>query len=133
MVADGSRFPPDGVKFVRVGGREIREHQRGRRYYVRFQCYFAGDGGVVFRRNSPWRKVEGRKRDAEAEAVRYRMELETMLGVRRTSMTVATFADDYQRSREAEAERADSRLSPLTVERDALEIRRVKRYFGDVE
>lgn len=120
-------------KIIKIGRKEIREYQRGKRYYVRWSCLYEDESGNAEWRWTPNRTVHGKKAEAESEAERYRQELEKLMGVRPLYTTLGEYADKYQEERREEAGRADSRLSPLTVERDEIDLEKVKNRFGSME
>ncbi len=117
-------------KLLKIGRKEIREYKRGKVYYVRWNCLYESNDGNEFWEWTPTHTVHGKKAAAESEAEKYKQELEKMLGIRPVSTTLADYAKEYQASRKEEAARTDSKLSPLTVERDELDIAKVIDEFG---
>lgn len=129
MTSRKAKKPTD--KLIKIGRKEIREYKRGKVYYVRWNCLYEDIEGNESWAWTPTRTVHGKKAEAESEAERYKQELEKTLGIRPVSTTLADYANEYQAARKAEAARNDSRLSPLTVERDELDLAKVIEVFGD--
>lgn len=117
-------------KLIDIGKRQINEYKRGRVYYVRWNCKYESEGGDTFWAWSPSRTVHGRKADAESEAERYKMELELLLGRNRDKAPMSYWIKQLREKRLAEGDRDDSRLSPLTLEREQYDFDRIEKYFG---
>jgi len=105
------------------GEGSIVEVERGRIYRIRLRIPPAEPGGK--RRWSPGRTIHGNKAKARIAMEEYRQELEDELNDDNRGLTVGQYA------REFHERRIDiGTLSPLSLERDEIEIRRIEQYFG---
>lgn len=106
------------------GEGSIVEVERGRVYRIRHRLPPKVPGGK--RRWSPMRTVHGNKAKARIELEAYRTELEDELNNEHASLKVGDFAREFHQRR------IDmGTLSPLSLERDEIEIRRIEEYFAD--
>ena len=117
-------------KLIDIGKKQIKEYKRGKVYYIRWNCKYEGEDGAIFWAWSPSRTVHGRRADAESEAERYKMELELLLGRNRDRAPLSYWIKLLREKRLAEGARDDSRLSPLTLERERYDFDRIEKYFG---
>lgn len=105
------------------GEGSITEVERGHCYRIRFRLPPLEPGGS--RRWSKSRTVHGNKAEARQELERYRVELEDGLNNEHHGLKVGTYAREFQERR-----RALGNLSPLTLDRDEIEIHRIEAIFG---
>lgn len=107
------------------GEGSIIEVERGHLYRIRHRLPPNEPGGA--RRWSPQRTVHGNKAQARKELEAYRIELEEELNNRHKSLMVGEYAREFHQRR------VDmGTLSPLTLDRDDVEIRRIEEAFDDV-
>lgn len=107
------------------GEGSIIEVERGRVYRIRHRLPPLEPGGK--RRWSPMRTVHGNKAKARMELEAYRVELERELNNQHSCLTVGSYAREFHQRR------LDmGTLSPLSLERDEIEIRRIEERFGDI-
>ena len=107
------------------GEGSIIEVERGKVYRIRHRLPPAKPGGM--RRWSPMRTVHGNKAKARIELEAYRVELEDALNNEHAALTVGAYAREFHQRR------IDmGTLSPLSLERDEIEIARIERAFGRV-
>lgn len=100
---------------------EIKVRVPGREHSVRVRL--APDRDHKSWHWSPWRKVKGNMNQARAELVAYEQELkDDAAGL---NITVGAYADEWQAKREELG-----KVAPLTIQRDAKEIERIKKYLG---
>lgn len=107
------------------GEGEIQEKVRGRVYTIRLRIPPVTPGGK--RRWSPMRTVHGNKDAARREMEKYRSELEAKLNNEISGDLVSDYAREFHERR-----KAMGTLSPLTYDRDELEIERIEEIFYDV-
>lgn len=112
------------------GKGSFTEVERGKVYRFRWRLPPEKPGGKL--RWSPMRTVHCRKAEAEELMLEYKKELEDELNA--SGYTVGQYArlfQDLRIKRNASAAERDA-LSPLTIERDEIETRRIESLFGDV-
>lgn len=108
------------------GSGSIQEVERGRKYRIRWRLPPEEPGGK--RKWSPMRTVNGNKSDARRALEEYRIELEAQLnGNGQCSETIGAYAETWHRRR-----KASDLLSPLTIDRERLEIEKIADLYGDV-
>mgnify|MGYP002765463570 FL=1 len=101
------------------------EVERGRVYRIRHRLPPAEPGGK--RKWSKQRTVHGNKAKARIELEAYRTELEDMLNNEHMALKVGAYAREFHQRR------LDmGTLSPLSLERDEIEIARIEEHFGNV-
>lgn len=111
---------------VKIKGEgSIQEVERGRVYRVRFRLPPEFPGGP--RRWSPTRTVYGNKAAARIALEKYRVELEDELNNEHKALSIGTYAREFHERR-----KSMGALSPLTLDRDEIEIRRIEEAFGDI-
>lgn len=115
----------DKNKIEIKGAGEIQEKVRGRVYTIRLRIPPLTPGGK--RRWSPMRTVHGNKDAARREMEKYRKELEAKLNNEISGDLVSDYAREFHERR-----KAMGTLSPLTYDRDELEIERIEEIFNDV-
>lgn len=107
------------------GEGSIVEVERGRVYRIRHRLPPAEPGGK--RKWSKQRTVHGNKAKARIELEAYRTELEDMLNNEHMALKVGAYAREFHQRR------LDmGTLSPLSLERDEIEIARIEEHFGNV-
>lgn len=107
------------------GEGSIVEVERGRVYRIRHRLPPAEPGGK--RKWSKQRTVHGNKAKARIELEAYRTELEDMLNNEHMALKVGAYAREFHQRR-----LAMGTLSPLSLERDEIEIARIEEHFGNV-
>ena len=105
------------------GGGSIVEVERGKLYRIRLRLPPETPGGK--RKWSPQRTVHGNKAKARIEIEKYRSELEEQLNNEHAMLKVGTYAREFHERRKTMAS-----LSPLSLERDEIEIRRIESVFS---
>jgi integrase len=111
-------------KLIQIKGEgSITTVKPGRTYRIRLRIPPKTNNGKAAW--SPMRTVHGTKTEARQEIEIYRKELERKLNNNNTDLTVAEWADIWQRRR-----RDLNLLSPNTINRDEIEIKRIKESFG---
>lgn len=107
------------------GEGSIVEVERGRVYRIRHRLPPAEPGGK--RKWSKQCTVHGNKAKARIELEAYRTELEDMLNNEHMALKVGAYAREFHQRR------LDmGTLSPLSLERDEIEIARIEEHFGNV-
>lgn len=107
------------------GEGSIVEVERGKVYRIRHRLPPAEPGGK--RKWSKQRTVHGNKAKARIELEAYRTELEDMLNNEHIALKVGAYAREFHQRR------LDmGTLSPLSLERDEIEIARIEEHFGNV-
>lgn len=107
------------------GEGSIVEVERGKVYRIRHRLPPAEPGGK--RKWSKQRTVHGNKAKARIELEAYRTELEDMLNNEHMALKVGAYAREFHQRR------LDmGTLSPLSLERDDIEIARIEEHFGNV-
>ena len=113
------------TKKVKITGEgSIVEVERGRKYRIRFRLPQDETGK---RKWSKQKTVIGTKAQARMALEEYRTELEEELNNSHSDLTVGEYAEEFQQLREDV-----QTLSPLSIERDKIEIARIVENFGDV-
>lgn len=113
-------------EYISIKGEgSIEEIERGHLYRIRLRLPHTKPGGS--RKWSPMRTVHGNKAQARIEMEKYRAELEEKLNNEYSDLTVGAYAHEFHERRVAMAT-----LSPLTLERDEIEIARIEKEFGKV-
>lgn len=113
-------------EYISIKGEgSIEEIERGHLYRIRLRLPPTKPGGS--RKWSPMRTVHGNKAQARIEMEKYRAELEEKLNNEYSDLTVGAYAHEFHERRVAMAT-----LSPLTLERDEIEIARIEKEFGKV-
>lgn len=107
------------------GEGSITEVERGRVYRIRLRLPPEKPGSKL--RWSPQRTVHGNKAKARQAVEQYRTELEAELNGETLGLTVGQYAREFHERR-----KTIGTLSPLTLERDELEISRIEQLFGKV-
>lgn len=107
------------------GEGSIQEVERGRLYRIRLRLPPKEPGGP--RKWSPMRTVKGNKAQARIAIEDYRAELEEELNNDFSDLKVGEYAREFHERR-----KAMGALSPLTLERDEIEIARIEENFGGV-
>ncbi|OUO89551.1 hypothetical protein B5F40_10620 [Gordonibacter sp. An230] len=107
------------------GEGSITEVERGHVYRIRLRLPPEKPGGKL--RWSPQRTVHGNKAKARQAVEQYRVELEAELNGETLGLTVGQYAREFHERR-----KTIGALSPLTLERDELEISRIEQLFGKV-
>lgn len=105
------------------GEGSIVEVERGKLYRIRLRLPPETSGGK--RKWSPQRTVHGNKAKARIEMEKYRSELEEELNNEHSMLKVGTYAREFHERR-----RAMASLSPLSLERDEIEIKRIEAIFS---
>lgn len=105
------------------GEGSITEVDRGKLYRIRLRLPPETPGGK--RKWSPQRTVHGNKAKARIEMEKYRSELEEELNNEHSMLKVGAYAREFHDRRKTMAT-----LSPLSLERDEIEIRRIESIFG---
>lgn len=108
------------------GEGSIQEIERGRIYRIRLRIPPTEPGGK--RKWSPTRTIHGNKAKARQEIETYRKELEEQLNNSYYGLTIGEYARQFQENR-----RALESVSPLTIDRDELEIRRIENTIGSIQ
>jgi integrase len=111
------------------GTGSFKEIEKGKVYRFRWRLPPETNDGKP--KWSPQRTFRGRKADAREAMEAYKKELEDELN--RSGYTVGSYARQFHEARIVQNQKASEAdaLSPLTLERDELEIRRIEELFGD--
>lgn len=112
-------------RIVIEGEGSIVEVERGKIYRIRLRLPPAKPSGP--RKWSKQRTVRGNKAKARIEMERYRVELEEELNNEHSMLKVGEYAGEFHERRKAMA-----LLSPLSLERDEIEIKRIEKTLGSV-
>ena len=105
------------------GEGSIVEVERGRVYRIRFRIPPEKPGGK--RRWSPSRTIHGNKAQARIAIEKYRQRLEDELNDENCDLTVGEYAREFHERRISM-----NVLSPLSLRRDEIEIRRIEQNFS---
>ena len=112
-------------RIIIEGEGSIVEVERGRLYRIRLRLPPETPGGK--RKWSPQRTVHGNKAKARIEMEKYRSELEEQLNNEHSMLKVGAYAREFHEHRKTMAN-----LSPLSLERDEIEIKRIEGIFGSL-
>lgn len=114
-----------GKARIKIEGEgSITEVDRGKLYRIRLRLPPKTPGGK--RKWSPQRTIHGNKAKARIEMERYRAELEDELNNECSRLKIGAYAREFHDRRKTMAN-----LSPLSLERDEIEITRIEEMFGD--
>ena len=115
-------MPKERIRITGEGN--IEERVRGRVYRIRLRLPHEPGGKAKW---SPSRTVHGNKAAARQAIEEYRKELEAELNGETLGLTVGQYAREFHERR-----KTIGTLSPLTLERDELEISRIEQLFSKV-